>query len=273
MGSPAQPEPTGSQQGAVSVTLDDLEPKPQAPKLSDIKLDGEGVPEELKGKSVEDVVKFNKGLADALKVSEAARQQMALTAEALSRRDSSPPPPPPPPPEPELTDEQIAELFKDDPVKAMAAVTERSEKRMERNFQSRVEPLFSGGAVTQEQDARARYPKEFELFGPEIQEAIKNLPNAKVSMSSKAAWDDLVSWVRGKPGNFERLAEAKAAPVQAKTAEDARRTQAESIGFQSSGGPVNRIPQSVGQLDATQLEIARGLDMTPEEYVTWSKTT
>jgi hypothetical protein len=256
--------------GPESVTLDEMEQGSRvAPKMDDIKLDGEGIPEHLKGKSAADLVKMLEGTQEAVRISERAREQAELTARALAKQEA-PPPPPMPEPEPELSEEQVAELYQNDPVKAIKVLSEQAVKRAEKNLENRLGPMMRGSASAVESAARTKYAEEFELFGEEITRLAGSVPNKEAILSNPAAWDDMISLIRGRPGNFEKLIERKSAGKVAATRTAAQAEQADTIGFTDSGAGRGRKTLTQDNLDSTQKEIADKMGLTPKEYAYWA---
>jgi hypothetical protein len=258
--------------GPVSVDLDTYnteQAQPKPIKLDEVRLEGDDIPEHLRGKSAADAIKMTQQLTESLRLSESARIQAEAASKLMNQ--APPPPPPPAPPEPEVTDEQLAELFQTDAVKAIRLVEDRTARKLNANLENRIKPLFSGGSSSQEQAARSRYAEEFQLFGDEITNMARSLPNGDVVLSNPAAWDDMISFIRGKPKNLERYIEHKNRKNSDVAAENARREQQSGVGFSASGGPTRPIPTDSSQLDSTQLEIARTMNMTPAEYIKWSK--
>jgi hypothetical protein len=260
-----------------SVTLDDMEAQSASDAaaatrldLTKVMLDGDGVPEEFRGKSAAELASMAKGLSDSLRMSESARKQAETNASLALQRP--PVPVAEPVREPEMNDEQLAEIYQNDPLKAIKIMQERSIREAEKNLEARLGPLFSGSAASAEAQARAKYAAEFELFGDQISQIVGSLPNAKTAMANPQSWDDLVSFVRGKPGNFDRLVEHKVgksaadrkAAAQAAQAADAGLSMASSVRAPSSAAAVT------GQLDDLQREIAGKLNMTEAEYIKWS---
>lgn len=249
-----------------SQTLEDMEQSlatpPEKPKLADLKLEGDDVPADLRGKSVDELVKLADGLGKSLKLSEQARLAMPLHA--------PPPPVVPTPEEPELTDEALAELMQSEPIKAIRIMQKQAEKVVMKNLESRIGPLVSGTASAVENGARAKYPEEFEVLGSEISAMVQRLPN-KAVLSDPGAWDDLVSFVRGQPASFDKLMNHRIAKKSNAGLDQARAQQADAAGM--TFAPTLSTPQGGGPvvMDDYTKEIARNLNMSPEDYVKWSK--
>ena len=259
--------------GLVSVDLDEMEKaqsseQPKPVNLSEVKLDGDEIPEDLRGKSASDVVARVKALTAALQVSEQAR----LTAENVVKvATAQAPRAPEPEPEPaEMNDEQLRQLHEENPLEAIRVMNAQAIRRAERNLEVRLSPLMAGSASSAEQFARGKYAEEFALFGDQISDVVAKMPNSKTVMSNPAAWDDVISFVRGRPGNIERLIEQKIAKTTAPRQQVAQQQQVESVGFSGTEARARPIPKNAAQLDATQKEIAEKLNMTLEEYVKWA---
>jgi hypothetical protein len=225
--------------------------------------DDESIPEDLRGKSVKDVIEALKGREQALKLSEAARLQATSTPMPVA--------PAPVVEEPEKTDEEIAQIYEENPLQAMELMSARSVRRAERNLETRLGPLMNGTAASVEQQARTKYVDEFALFGEEIIRVAGSIPNAKAVLSSPAAWDELVALVRGRAGNFDKLYEHKVAKAGGVTRETVQQDQVAGVGFSDNSGGRGRAPTSVAGLDPIQKEIAEKMGLTPAEYVKWSK--
>lgn len=262
MSSPIQPE---------SVTIDDIDRVSAPPPLDfkQIKMDGDDVPEDLRGKSVEELMQYSQRLSESLKMSERARLQSEQMT-ALATR-SAPPPVEAPPEPPELTDEQLAELHQSDPIKAIKLMQQQAIRVAASNYDSRLGSLAQSATAAAETEARRRYSDEFEVLGSEISTMVQQLPNAREVLTTPEAWERLISLVRGSPGNFERIIQRRAAKSGAPTLETARKAQAEDAGVSMASAVRTPNPRSVAQLDDTAREIAKNLGISPEEYVRWSQ--
>jgi len=258
--------------GATSVELEEFGTETTVappPKLEEMMLDGDDVPEELRGKTAADAIARTKALSEALKLSEDARKQSDLMAQTALR--TQPTPPAPPAEEPEMSEEELTQLHEDNPLAAIRVMNAQAIRRAEKNLETRLRPLFSGTSKSVEEQARAKYADEFALFGDQITEIARQVPNAEAVLANPSAWDDIVSLVRGRPGNFDRLVERKSAPKTEETRRAAQNVQSETVGFSGTEARVGSRPMTVANLDPIQREIADKLDMTPEEYVKWSQ--
>lgn len=266
-------DPTQSSGGSSSVTLEDIEKQPQGPNYDEVKLEGENIPELLRGKTITEAVKQFGSLEEAVRMSEQARKNAELLAESLARGEGRTPQPQPQPvvEEPELTDDQIREIMEEDQLKGMEALNARAIRRAEKNLEARLGPLYTGTYAQVEAAARTKYAEEFELFGADISKMAQTIPNSRAVLSNPAAWDDLISLIRGRPGNFDKIIERRIQKANGSSLEQVRTAEMAGVGFSDNTGPKGRPTVVNGQLDAIQREIADKLDMSPEEYIKWSK--
>lgn len=258
--------------GAVSMTLEDeprVDTTPAPAKLEEVILQGDSVPEMLRGKSAAEAVAMMKGMSEALKLSEQARQQAELTAATALKTQPAPVAPEPEPQE--MSDQELAELHAENPLAAIRVMNDQAIRRAERNLESRLKPLFNGSAVSAEQQARAKYADEFALFGDQITQMATQIPNSQVVLTNPAAWDDLISLVRGRSGNIERLIEKRTATNVEATRRQAQETQIDTVGFSGTEPRARPTARTVAQLDPIQREIAEKMGLTPDEYVKWSQ--
>lgn len=209
-----------------------------------------------------------KALQEALRISEEGR----LRQEGMLRTRSEAAAPAGPA---KLTKEQLAKLYEDSPLEAIAYMQEQANQTLLDNVSARLEPLVAGGATSAREMARVKYPDEFVLFGPDIQKMLDDPRVSKSSMNNVQAWDDLMSYIRGQPANFEKLVEHRAAKTRNADAGAAQAAQAAAAGAHTRSD-VRPPPASGGAvLDATEMEIARALapDKDPEQayadYKTW----
>lgn len=201
-----------------------------------------------------------KALQEALRISEEARQRQAA---------SFAPEPKVEPPK-RMTREELNDLYQKDPLAAIAVMQEESMRTVSENLEKRLSPLVSGGAQNAREAAKARHPEAFELFGSAIDEYVSALPD-KTVLNNPRAWDDLVSYIQGQPGNLDKVVnkrlEKKAAEAQeAQRAAAGTHTRSEMRAPAPTGGR--------NTLDETEKEIARALNpgLTPEEaYAEYNK--
>jgi hypothetical protein len=186
-----------------SVSLDEIEqqmaPPAIQPDVATLKLDGQGIPEQYQGKTVAELIQMQEQLAQSLKLSEHGRILAQQAAQAPVAAAPAAPAEPAP-----LTDEELAELHANEPVKAIRYMQDQAVRAATRNFEARIAPMMQGSSSSAENAARAAYPEEFAALGSEISAMIQTLPNKGV-LTDPAAWDQLIGYVRGQKGNFEKF--------------------------------------------------------------------
>jgi hypothetical protein len=282
MGTSAEPVTPASneQSGAAGVTFEDMERQLKEqeaallkPDLTKVTLEGDDVPEALRGKTAAEALARVKLLEETLKTSEIARQQALATASlAAERREPAPAPKPEPAPEPQITAADVAAAFNEDPEKGiqlMAKMQEQGIKRATEQFTQRMEPMLAGSVSTAEADARRRYADEFEIYADEIKATLAQIPNRQV-MSSPASWDDLIAYVRGKDPMklFTRMQEKERATQQ----QQAQQEQRNLTGYSSTGGQRPAAPAATGVvIDETVKEVCRNLGISEADYIKWAK--
>ena len=253
------------------VTLDELgalDQKPSAIKLEDVKLEGDDVPEELKGKSAKDLLAATRVAAEALGKSEQARRDLEARLAAVPAPAAPAPVQPPPAPK-ELTKEEIAELYQRDPIEAIEYMNARAERRVEENFTRRLGTLATGATTSAETYARSKYPDEFSLFNDQIKMMVERLPD-KTALVRPEAWDDMISYIRGLPANFDKLVEHRGRKSTDAAAETARAAQAAAAGptvTPSAAGPKGPSHTGGGKLSDLEREVAGVLGVSEADYL------
>jgi len=267
----ATPNPGGG-----SATLEEYEESVKAPpvpvKASEFKLEGDDIPEEFRGKTAAEIAAQAKAAMSALRTSEESRLTMKT---ALESRPAEQPKVEVPKEEPEMTREQLKELYDTDPLAAMEKFTEIAEKRATKNFNVRLGQMETSGVGMAENWAREEFPDEFKLFGPELTDFVKQFPPA--TFTTKKGWEDAVGFIRGKRGNFEKLMEFRQ-NGPGKTSTEAREEQEVAAGHSGKGTrEQGRVPiEKPTVLDATERQIAQefinsGTFKDEAEYIKWSK--
>lgn len=252
-----------------AVTLDEMEleseagkePVVEKPNFQDMKLDGDDVPELLRGKSVADALRTVDTMAQSLRMSETERQ-------ALRARIDSTPVPQAVEEEPVWDREKLREMYEQDPIAAMEAMGNHLSDNLNRHFETRLQPLANGTVIAAEQAAKQRYETEFSMFGDQIEQFKKGLPDRSVLASSQG-WDDMISYIRGRPENFDRMIVARSGPQK----QAARQEQVQNTGF-SAAPAGSAIPVAGGDLDVTTQKIAQsfidqGIFKDMNEYKRW----
>lgn len=279
MAAPARPEDTPQDTPAanrVVVGMDDLgdllagDPSdtptrtPNAQDLFNQRLEGDTIPEHLRGKTVADVLSHAASLGEALKISERARTDMAKFADRPVNVHATPVAPADPGPK-TYTEDEINEMFRDNPAKAIQTIWNAADALVERRVEQRIAPIRNSAVSAAEATARREYALEFELFGDQIKEMYNNTPD-KMIFSNPQAWTDMVRFIRGDSANIDKLVEAR----QAKAAGGARTAQAASAGFHAP--PVQHTSRSAASPtldDPLKREIADKLGMDYNEYLKW----
>jgi hypothetical protein len=238
-------------------------PTPQ--DLSQIKLEGDTIPENLRGKSVSDVLAEQARLRQALQLSEDARLALKNSQEAVTSANRAPAPaaPPAPVPEQELNEEQLQELFDQNPRKYQDYLTQRTEQRLMRAVQGSIAPVVNSSADLVLRDAQNRFPDEFAAFGEDIQSFISALPD-KSSLANPGAMGELMDYMRGKHWQkFSRhLAQKSGGRLEDVRQELGNQTPSD---FSNSPQPPRQRGGSV-QLDDTMKQIADALGVSYEDY-------
>lgn len=266
------------QEGFGHVVIDDVQDalKPETPvtpeptatsqDLFNQRLDLDSLPEGVRGKSVNEIVQRQIALEQALRISEQARESMAQMAQRPQQAPQQQYQP-----EPELTREQLQELMQNDPLTAIDYVINRRGQELVQHVERRFAPLTAGAASSAENYARSKYAKEYELFGDQISTFARSLPDPSILANPKG-WDDMISYIRGLPGNIDKYVEAQIAAKTGAAAEAARQNQAANAGFSisSSQRPASGAPAG-SFTDPVKAEIAKTMGLSYDEYTKWEK--
>lgn len=266
------PEPEGGG-GGEFIDLAALEAEPAAkPKLDEIKFEGDDIPEELRGKSAADLLKMASGSKQLIGEYQERLAKLEGTVAAGVHQQAPPPPPPEKVEEKELTPEEYNELYQKDPAAAIEYKTAVAERRILKNIDLRLGTLVQGSVTQVKAAVKAKYADEFELFGDEIEKTSMAVKDQSI-LSNPAVWDDMISFVRGKPGNFDKLVEHKAKKSGADAERRAREQQSAAAGPATT--TVQRTPApsrgAAGGLTPEQAHAAEVLGMSEEDYIKWSK--
>lgn len=209
-----------------------------------------------------------KGLEEALRISEEARlRTQSMLDQAMAQTASKPAPQPDEPKE--ISDDELAQLYVTDPIKAIKVASDQAAKRTERNLVGRMGGLYEGASTMVEQRAREKYAVEFELFKDDIAEVIRTVPNAKQALSTTEAWDDLIRYVRGKDANLEKLIAHRT--NGGRSAAQAGQAAGAGATLASGGAGIAGGSGSNYGLDAVQMEIADKTGMSYADYAKWAK--
>lgn len=270
---------------ASAMTMDEIEESmsgdtQEKPDLSKITADGDDIPEAYRGKSVADIIKIAEGARTQMNESTRAAQEArdaALRAEGA--RSAAPPPKEEPPPK-EMTREELKALYDEDPLAAIAKIEEQAMSRVAAHVEARIAPLTAGTMSAAENWARQEFPDEFALFGDEIKGMIDSIPNKQV-FSDKKGWQDAISFIRGKAGNFEKLIDHRANKNNTEEGERARGRERDSAGFTGRTTVASRQRQDTSSRAAegmndderriAQRFIDDGTFKDMNEYIKWQK--
>ena len=251
-----------------SMTLEEMEQEVASPVpgVTSTKLDGDDVPEQFRGKTAQEVIEQAQKLSQALQLSEAERLR------ALQNPAPVATPVPVGQPTPEyrpLTKEQLEELYQENPLKAFEAMQNDALLRADHHFNQRFGRLEGSLAQTQEGWARGEFKEEFEVLGPQIQEALAKVTDKRV-LNDKESWKDLISYIRGQPGNFEKIWEYKSGAMR--DSATARAEQQADIGFQPRVQTRSAGPSAPVVLDATSRRVMEvlGTFKDEKEYIKWA---
>lgn len=266
-----------------AMTMDEIEESmsgdtQEKPDLSKITADGDDIPEAYRGKSVTDIIKIAEGARTQMNESTRAAQE---ARDAALRAEGSRTPPPPPPEAPkEMTREELKALYDEDPLAAIAKIEEQAMNRVAAHVEARIAPLTAGTISAAENWARQEFPDEFALFGDEIKGMIDSIPNKQV-FSDKKGWQDAISFIRGKAGNFEKLIDHRANKNNTEEGERARGRERESAGFSGRTTVASRQRQDTSSragadMNDDERRIAQrfiddGTFRDMAEYVKWQK--
>lgn len=244
-----------------------------ATKLEEVKLEGDAIPEHLRGKTAADLVQMTSSLQESLKVSEQARLALQNSSQALSEaRQNQPASQPVPAAAPaqdeidSMTDDTLQTLYQENPFKATSIMMEKQRRLTERNLQTRLGSLASATVSSVEQAIRTKYPEDFEILGKEITDFVNALPD-KSALANPGAYDNVITYVRGQ--HFDKFYQAKQGKEAAKRqAElDATRAAAASTAFTGFGGSPPPVARGRNfELDATQKEICRIQGISEDEF-------
>lgn len=284
MTAPADTSPSSSQVPPgggpnAGITFDEIERQLKeherataAPKLDELKLDGDDIPESLRGKSAREALNRITELENTLRQSEIARQQALATAQVASNRPvEAPRPVEPVKEEPLVTADEVAQAFAEDPAKGaqlMAKMNQQQIDRAKNEFMTRVAPMLSGTSSVAEQAARTKYPDEFEIYKDEIDTLLKQVPDRSV-MSTPQSWDDLIAFARGR--NPEKLFQHRLNKESATKKAEAEAAQRNNAGLTMSSSTRAAPAAGTPVFDETTKEVCRVLGISEQDYATWSK--
>ena len=263
-----------------SVTMDEIAEQIAAGAAagadpSTMKLEGDMIPEPFRGKTVADILAQQKLMADA--VEQSNRKVRELESANVNRPASVQQfEAPVAQPDPRLSKEQLAELFEKDPIGAVAYMQDIAIKDAANQFERRFAPLTAGSAQAAENSAKAKFADEFALFGGEIKNVIDAMPDKSI-LANPAAWDNIISFVRGKPENFDKLMAirtskaAEAAALAARTAESHAAGASMTSSVRPGAPSVAVSSEGNYGLNADEMHAADVMGTSYKDYAHWKK--
>lgn len=220
----------------------------------DFVVDGDDIPEPVRGKSVKELADYAKRAENALRMSEQAREALLAQQQAIASQRAVQAPQQTPQ---ELSATAIHEMLAKDPASAYDAIQHMIDQRIApqaHNFQQRMEGLLTGAMTLAEQQARAKYPLEFSSLSHEIKSVVDQIPDRQ-GLTSTEGWDRVVAFVRGQ--HIDKYLEAR----------DRARAQTEQ---RQSAGPSLRTTTRMSQAspgsitDPVAREIMSGMGYDPD---------
>lgn len=168
--------------------------------------------------------------------------------------------------------EEIGQLLNsENPEERLAAVeisTQQALAQAAQHLDARLAPLTSGGVGAAKAQVQAKYADEFALFGPQIEDLARNVPN-QAALTTAEGWEHIIRYVRGDSENGQKLYEHRA---QSR----ARQEQVENLGANFAPTPNGRQGQNFAMDDTTkqvaQNLIDAGIYKNMAEYVKDMKT-
>lgn len=231
---------------------------------SAVKLEGDAVPEDLRGKTTAELIAERAELQRALEASRDSINALRTSQEALTTARQQPmaQAPQAPQAEPEMSSAQLKEMFERDPFEYNQYMLTKMEKTMTRNLESRLAPIASTTASSAEHVARQKFAEEFQVLGKEINDVVRQIPQGQ--LASPDAWDQVMYYVRGQ--HMEKLLNARTAKKQQEDLAAARQTEQRNAGVHTEGRRVEGRRTLQGELTPTQKEIIKTLGVTEEDY-------
>lgn len=244
-----RPNPFGS-----SVTLEDMETDESdssggKPDLKTIKAEGDDIPEAYRGKTFSEVIQIAEGARGAMNESVQAARDAAAAARAAAEGGNRPAPAVEE--VKELSRDELKALYDEDPLQAIAVMQEQSMRRAEAHVEQRLGAITEGTVSQAENWARQEFADEFELFGDDIMKMVGGIKN-KAVFTSKQGWEDAVSYVRGKKGNFEKLVTHREEKANKENGNNARANERERSGFTGRNTAGNVRSRDVSNETATK---------------------
>ena len=247
------------------------EQEQQRPDLSTITLDGDDVPDFIRGKSAAEAIRALQATQNALRISEEERQRERESYRPQQQQQQYQQHAPA-----GYNREEMAQLLETDPIAAYERMAQHVAGAVEQSLANRTQPLAAGIAAQAEQRARQQHPEVFELFGDQINRVVASLPD-KAALASPDAWKDIVSYVSGQPENLDKLIERRLQKQRESEAPAARQQEREASGYSGRSQPSGiRSDSRDTELDPATTKIAQqfidaGLFKNIAEYKKWMK--
>lgn len=249
-----------------AMTMEEIEEDLKASSTPEpVKLEGDSVPADIRGKTPEEISRQVEQLRTALQISESERLQLLQkpVSQTVVQQHQEPEYVP-------LTKEQIQTMYEENPLGAIEAMQNDALIRADMHFNSRFAGLETSGIEVQHERAKQTFQDEFKVLGPQIEELVRSMPDKRVFNTEKG-WKDAIAYVRGQEGNFEKLWEYRTTREEPRTRESARAEQVASSGFSPRSTERSSLPSPDGDLDPTTARIADVLGIDPKEYKKWAK--
>lgn len=262
--------------GATHVDIDEYERSNAAPaappKASEFKVDGDDIPEEFRGKTATEIARQAAAFQSALRISEDARGAMRASMES---RQPTPAAAPVVEEEKIPTREEIKALYDEDPIAAIEKMQEIAVRATEKNLNVRLGAMSASTASLAENWAREEFADEFKLFGEEIKTFVSKIPD-KTPLATKEGWENMISYIRGMRGNFEKLIDFRT-KGPGRTSTEARIEQEAAAGFSGTNGSARTPVPAKGpstitdevEKDIVKEFIALGTFKDEAEYHKW----
>lgn len=253
--------------GPAVTTFEELEAlsAPAAPNLdpSTVKLEGDAIPEPLRGKSLSDVLALQAEQQRALEASRAQIDSLRALAEARTPQQPVPSVPQQPAPEAELSQAQLKEMYERDPFEYQQYMFTQMDKKIKTQVTSSVAPLASTTAFAAETQAKQKFAEEFEVLGNEINQTLQQIPDRSV-LAQPGAWDQILYYVRGQ--HMDKLIQARTAKANAAALEEARKREANGVGSVNDGTRRGGARQRLTELTPEQKEVCRVMQLSEDDY-------
>lgn len=253
--------------GAAVLGFDELAEAAQAPPApldpAALKLEGDNIPEPLRGKTLADVLAVQTELQRALATARDTNDALRQSTEALAATRQQPAPVvQQPQAEPELTKEQLKAMYDEDPFAYQQYMFTQMDKKIQKQVSTSIAPLASTTASVGESQARAKFAEEFAVLGDEINVVLSKIP--REALAQPGAWEEVIYYVRGR--NMDKILDARTKKANDTALEEARRREANGAGSVNDGSRRSTVRQTITELTPQQKDAARVLGISEAEY-------